>query len=51
MQTAIFKEKKKNRLLWAKGVGVWMEMPDPKAARINNMGVNEYVRDLWTWRT
>lgn len=49
METAIFKEK--NRLLWAKGLGVGMETPDPKEARINNMGVNEYVWDLWMWGT
>lgn len=49
METAVFKEL--NRLLWAKGLEMGMETADPKKTRINNMEVNKYLQDLWTWGT
>lgn len=46
MEAAVFKEM--NRLLWVKGVGMGMKTPDLKEARMNKMGVNKYLQDLWT---
>lgn len=46
MEAAVFKEM--NRLLWVKGVRMGMKTPDLKEARMNKMGVNKYLQDLWT---